>query len=59
MKKKGLKQARRRLLLLIVIFLGLTVSVSFNLFKNWLQVIDNNMTIASLTSQYDELMEEE
>ena len=59
MKKKGLKKARQRLLLLIVLFLGLLISVSFNLFKVWLQVIDNNNTIASLTSKYDELMEEE
>ena len=59
MKKKGLKKARRRLLLLIVLFLGLLSYVSINLFRVWLQVIDNNSTIASLTSQYDELMEQE
>ena len=59
MKKKWLKRARRRLLLLIVVFLVLLVSVSFNLFKVWLQVIDNNNTIASLTSEYDDLMEQE
>ena len=29
------------------------------LFKVWLQVIDNNNTIATLSSQYDKLMEEE
>ena len=59
MKQKGLKRARRRLLLLIVVFLGFLASVSFNLFKVWLQVIDNNNTIASLTSKYDSLMEQE
>lgn len=59
MKKKGLKKARRRLLLLIVLFLGLLSYVSISLFRVWLQVIDNNSTIASLTSQYDELMEQE
>ena len=59
MKKKGLKRARRRLLLLIVLFLGILAVVSFNLFKVWLQVIDNNNTIASLTSKYDSLMEQE
>ena len=59
MKKKGLRKAKRRLLLLIVLFLGLLASVSFNFFRVWLQVIDNNNTIASLTSQYDKLMEEE
>lgn len=59
MKRKGLKKARRRLLLLIVIFLGFLANVSFNLFKVWLQVIDNNNSIATLTSKYDKLMEEE
>ena len=59
MKKKGLKRAKRRLLLLIVIFLVMLASVSFNLFKVWLQVIDNNNSIATLTSKYDKLMEEE
>ncbi len=59
MKKKGLKKARRRLLLLIVVFLGLLVYVSFNLFGVWLQVIDNKNSIATLSSQYDKLMEEE
>ena len=57
--KKGLQRARRRLILLIVLFLGILASVSFNLFRVWLQVIDNNNTIASLTSKYDKLMEEE
>lgn len=59
MKRKGLKRARRRLLLLIVLFLGILATVSFNLFKVWLQVIDNNNTIAVLTSKYDSLMEQE
>ena len=59
MKKKGLRRAKKRLLLLIVVFLVLLASVSFNLFKVWLQVIDNNNSIANLTSKYDKLMEEE
>ncbi len=59
MKKKGLRKAKRRLLFLIAIFLVLLVSVSFNIFRVWLQVIDNNKTIATLTSKYDSLMEQE
>ena len=59
MKRKGLKRAKKRLLFLIVLFLGILASVSFNLFKVWLQVIDNNSSIAILTSKYDKLMEEE
>ena len=59
MKKKGLKLAKRRLFALIVLFFVLLISVSFNIFKIWLQVIDNNNTIATLTSKYDSLMEQE
>ena len=59
MKKKGLKRAKRRLILFIAVFLVIFAYVSFNLFRVWLQVIDNNNTIAVLTSQYDKLMEEE
>lgn len=59
MKKKGLKQARRRLLLLIVFFLCGCVYLGTNVFRIWLQVIDNKTSIASLTSEYEQLMEEE
>lgn len=59
MKKKGLKKARRRLLLLMIVFIFILISVSINLFKVWLQVIDNNNSIASLNMEYDKLMEEE
>ena len=59
MKKKGLKKARRRLLILIIVFIGGCIALGTNVFKIWLQVIDNNHSIVSLTSEYDKLMEEE
>ena len=59
MKKQGWQLAKRRLFALIVLFFVLLISVSFNIFKIWLQVIDNNNTIATLTSKYDSLMEQE
>lgn len=59
MKKKGLKQAKRRLIIYIFIFLGGCVFVCFTTFKTWIQIIDNKTTVAKLNSQYDKLLEQE
>lgn len=59
MKKKGLKAAKKRLVLMILFFIVTTLAVSINLFKVWLQIIDNNNSIESLTAEYNSLMEQE
>ena len=59
MKKKGLKRAKRRLVSLIVVFLVALVVVSFGMFKVWLQIIDNNNTIESLSKEYNDLLVQE
>ena len=59
MSKKGLKQAKKRLTLEILVFLGLLVFLSFSMFKVWLQIIDNKSNIVSLNEKYEKLLEEE
>ena len=58
-KKKGLKEAKKRLVIMILFFIVTALVVSFNLFKVWLQIIDNHNSIESLTAQYNTLMEQE
>jgi len=59
MKKKELKAAKKRLVIMILFFIVATLIVSINVFKVWLQIIDNNNSIESLTAEYNSLMEEE
>jgi cell division protein DivIC len=59
MSKKGLKQAKKRLTLEILVFLVLLVFLSFSMFKVWLQIIDNKSNIVSLNEKYEKLLEEE
>jgi cell division protein DivIC len=59
MSKKGLKQAKKRLMLEILVFLVLLVFLSFSMFKVWLQIIDNKSNIVSLNEKYEKLLEEE
>ncbi len=58
-KKKALKQAKRRLLLEILVFLALLVFLGFTMFKVWFQIIDNKNAIVSLNEKYEKLLEEE
>ncbi|MBE6159162.1 MAG: hypothetical protein E7159_05000 [Firmicutes bacterium] len=59
MSKKGLKKAKKRLMLEILVFLVLLVFLSFSMFKVWLQIIDNKSNIVSLNEKYEKLLEEE
>ncbi len=59
MKKKGSRKARKRFMVLSVIFLGI-VSLSFvSIFQDWLQIMDNKTQISSLTTYYNNLLAEE
>ena len=57
--KKGLKQAKKRLVLEICVFLVLLVFLSFTMFKVWLQIMDNKSNLVSLSEKYEKLLEEE
>ena len=57
--KKGLKQAKKRLVLEIVLFLGLLAFLSFTMFKVWLQIMDNKSNLVALNEKYEKLLEEE
>ncbi len=57
--KKGLKQAKQRLMLEILVFLALLVFLVFSMFKVWLQIVDNKNSIVSLNEKYEKLLEEE
>ncbi|MBR1417172.1 MAG: septum formation initiator family protein [Bacilli bacterium] len=59
MKKKSLKRAKQRLILLIVLFIGGCIFVSANIFKTWLQIIDNKHTVVMLNNEYNNLLDEE
>lgn len=59
MKKKGLKRARRRLLLLIVLFLGTFVVMGFGVFQTWLKIFENHNDIIALQEEYNRLQDEE
>lgn len=59
MKKKGLKKARRRLLLLIVLFLGTFVVMSFSVFQTWLKIFENHNDIVELQNEYNRLQDQE
>ena len=59
MKKKGLRRAKRRLVFLIVLFIGGSVLVGANIFRVWLQIIDNRHSITALSAEYNRLCEEE
>ena len=57
--KKGFKQARNRLVLLIVLFIAGCFLLSGSLLKVWIQISDNNNQVALLTDEYNKLMQEE
>ena len=58
MKKKSSK-AKKRFLVLSVFFVGVVSLSVASIFKDWLEIMSNKQQIASLTSYYDELLEEE
>lgn len=58
MKKKSSK-AKKRFLVLSVFFVGVVSLSVASIFKDWLEIMNNKQQIASLTSYYDELLEEE
>ena len=58
MKKKSSK-AKKRYLVLSVFFVGVVSLSVASIFKDWLEIMNNKQQIASLTSYYDELLEEE
>ena len=59
MAKKGLKRAKQRLMLEILIFLVLLAFLVFSMFKVWMQIIENKSSIVSLQEKYEKLLEEE
>jgi len=58
-KKKGLKRAKKKLLLMLAIFFAVSALVGGHVFKVWLQIMDNNNTINELSLKYNKLLEEE
>ena len=59
MKKKGSKKARKRFIVLSIVFLGITGFSFASVFRDWMQIMDNKQQIASLTTYYNELLDEE
>ena len=59
MKKKGSTKSRKRLILLSIVFLGITGFSFASVFRDWMQIMDNKQQIASLTTYYNELLDEE
>ena len=58
-KKKKSSKAKKRFLVLSVFFVGVVSLSVASIFKDWLEIMSNKQQIASLTSYYDELLEEE
>ena len=59
MKKKGSKKARKRFIVLSIVFLGITGFSFASVFRDWMQIMDNKQQIAALTTYYNELLDEE
>ena len=59
MKKKGSKKARKRFVVLSIVFLGIVGFSLASVFQYWMQIVDNKQQIASLTAYYNELLDEE
>ncbi len=59
MNKKKSSKAKKRFLVLSVFFVGVVSLSVASIFKDWLEIMSNKQQIASLTSYYDELLEEE
>ena len=59
MKKKGSRKAKKRFLILSIVFLGIVFLSFASIFHDWVQIIDNKNEIASLTNYYSKLMDEE
>lgn len=59
MKKKKSSKAKKRFLVLSVFFVGVVSLSVASIFKDWLEIMSNKQQISSLTSYYDELLEEE
>lgn len=59
MTKKGLKKAKKRFLILTILFLGI-VSFSFvTIFEDCMHIMSNKQEIAQLNAYYNELLETE
>ncbi len=59
MKKKGYKEAKKRLFLLLILLVGI-VSFSFvSIFEDWLQILNNQEEMASLNAYYNDLLQTE
>ena len=59
MKKIGSKKARKRFIVLSIVFLGIVVFSFASVFRDWMQIMDNKQQIAALTTYYNELLDEE
>ena len=57
--KKGVKRARKRLMLLIVVFFASISLISFNIFKVWIQIYENHNNILALQDEYNKLQDQE
>ena len=59
MKKKGLKRAKKRFFVLVILLIGI-VSFSFvSIFEDWLQIMNNREELAALNGYYTDLLQAE
>ncbi len=59
MKKKGLKRAKKRFFVLVILLIGI-VSFSFvSIFEDWLQIMNNREELAALNVYYTDLLQAE
>lgn len=59
MKKKGLKRAKKRFFVLVILLIGI-VNFSFvSIFEDWLQIMNNREELAALNGYYTDLLQTE
>ena len=56
--KNRMKCAKRRMLLLTCLLVAIFVGVIASVFKDWVQIFDNNHQVATLSAKYDDLQEQ-
>lgn len=57
-KKKRIKNAKKRMIMLTCLLFAVFFGIIMSVFKDWMQIFDNQHQVVTLSAEYDNLQEE-
>lgn len=59
MKKKGTNRNKKKIIFLLLLLIAIVSFSVVSIFKDWVQIMNNKQQLSSLTSYYNNLLDEE